>query len=53
MNIFALVLPTIMIVLSIGASIVCLIAKQYGSSIYWASAALLNISVVYLIKEFG
>jgi len=53
MDKFILILPIIMIVESIGASIIFLLAKMYGSSIYWLSAAILNISVVFLIKKFG
>jgi hypothetical protein len=42
-----------MIIGSFGAGLIYIYKHMYGSAIYWITAALLNISVTYLIKRFG
>ena len=46
-------LPTIIVIESVFAGIIYVFDKKWGSAIYWFSAALLNISAIWLIKEAG
>jgi hypothetical protein len=46
-------LPTLIVIESIFASIIYAIDKRWGSALYWISAALLNISAIWLIKKVG
>lgn len=39
--------PTVLIALDVGASIMCLIGKDYKKAIYWLAAAVLNICVTF------
>jgi hypothetical protein len=47
------ILPTIIVIESILASIIYAIGGKWGSALYWISAALLNISAIWLIKKVG
>jgi hypothetical protein len=42
-----------MIVEALIASVSYCIYSKWGSALYWFSAALLNIAVVYVIKKVG
>ena len=50
---FIQVLPTIIMVESFAASIPLFMYKQYGSSLYWFAAGVLNCAVIFGIKRFG
>jgi len=39
--------PIAMIVMDIGAAIVCVVGKEYKKSIYWIAAAILNAAVTF------
>ncbi len=47
------VLPIIIMAESFLASIPLFIYGKYGSALYWFSAGLLNLSVIFLIKRMG
>lgn len=47
------VLPTIIMVESFLACIPYFVIGKYGSGLYWLSAGMLNMSVIYLIKSHG
>lgn len=47
------ILPTIIVIESILAGIIYAINHKWGSALYWISAALLNISAIWLIKKAG
>jgi len=47
------ILPTVIVIESILASIIYAAGGKFGSALYWISAALLNISVIWLIKNIG
>jgi hypothetical protein len=47
------VLPVIIAVESVAASIPLLLKGAYGSAVYWLAAGILNFSVIFLIKRFG
>ncbi len=42
------ILPTTMIALSIGASLIYLYNKDFKNATYWFAAATLNFAVVYM-----
>ena len=46
-------LPTIIVIESVFAGIIYALGKKWGSALYWFSAALLNISAIWLIKKVG
>ena len=46
-------LPVIIMLESLAASIPLFVCGRYGTAIYWFSAGLLNFSVIFLIKNFG
>lgn len=39
------ILPSVMICLNLGQAIVCLMRRDFLSVLYWAAAAMLNLSV--------
>lgn len=41
------VLPLVIIVLMLGAALVCLCAGEYKKAVYWGAAAVLNIAVTF------
>lgn len=41
------VLPLIMIILDVGAAIVCVKHKDYRKAVYWIAAAVLNAAVTF------
>lgn len=41
------ILPIIMILLDLGAAAVCIWHKDYKKSVYWVSAAVLNVTVTF------
>ena len=41
------ILPTVIIVISFGAGIVCLFRKDWKHAVYWFAAAVLNASVTF------
>ena len=41
------ILPVAMILLDIGAAVVCLCHKDYRRAVYWTAAAILNASVTF------
>ena len=46
-------LPLVLIALSVGSAVVCAYEKKYGSALYWASAAVINFAVAFLIPKLG
>lgn len=46
-------LPIIIMIESFIASIPLFICGRYGSALYWLSAGLLNMAVIFFIKRFG
>lgn len=52
MNIYD-ILPVIIAVESVMASLPLFIKGHYGSALYWLTAGVLNFSVIFLIKKFG
>ncbi len=53
MDKFLHVLPIIIMVESFAASIPLAIYGKWGSALYWFSAGLLNIAVIFCVKRFG
>jgi len=47
------IFPVAIIIQMVFACIICFSKGKIGSGSYWAFAALLNISIVFLIKRFG
>jgi len=47
------ILPTIIMLESFFAGGLLFIGGRFGSAIYWMSAGLLNLSVVFLIRRYG
>ena len=47
------VLPVIIMIESFAASIPLFICQRWGSAVYWFSAGLLNLAVIFMIKRFG
>ena len=47
------VLPIIIMIESFAASIPLFIYQKWGSGLYWFSAGLLNLAVIFLIKKHG
>lgn len=41
------IFPIILIVLDIGASVMCVIGKDYKKAVYWVAAAVLNAAVTF------
>ena len=41
------IMPTVMIVLDIGAAIVCAFQKDFKMTVYWLSAATLTASITF------
>lgn len=42
-----LIIPVFMIVLSVGASVVCFWQKDWRRGLYWAAAAILTLTVTF------
>lgn len=49
-NIIDKVFPVTIMFMNLIASVIYLYSKDYGRFIYWFSAFLLNMSVIFLIK---
>lgn len=47
------ILPIIIMIEMILASIPLFINGKYGSAIYWLTAGILNFAVIFMIKRFG
>lgn len=47
------ILPTIIMIEMFLASIPYFVNGKYGSGLYWLSAALINLAVIYLMPKFG
>lgn len=41
------IFPTVLIVMNIGAAIICAVNRDYQKSIYWIAAAVLNACVTF------
>lgn len=41
------IFPAALIVLDIGAAVICVIGKDYKRAIYWLAAAVLNVCVTF------
>lgn len=41
------ILPIAMILLDVGAAVVCLWHKDYRRAVYWLAAAVLNVTVTF------
>jgi len=50
---FLILLPTIIVIESLCAALVYFWCGRWGAGLYWASAGVLNFSVIYLIKSTG
>lgn len=50
---FLLALPIIIMIESFIAAIPLAIQQRWGSALYWFSAGLLNLSVIFFIKRWG
>jgi len=46
-------LPIIIMIESFLAAISLFWCQKWGTGLYWLSAGMLNLSVIFLIKEFG
>lgn len=53
MEFFLNILPVIIMVESFAASIPLFICGRWGSGLYWFSAGLLNMAVIFGVKKFG
>jgi len=47
------ILPIIIMLESFAAAVPLLICQRWGSGLYWFSAGLLNLAVIFLIKKWG
>jgi len=47
------ILPVVIMIESFAASIPLFIYGRWGSGLYWFSAGLLNLSVIFFIKKYG
>jgi len=47
------ILPIIIMIESFAASIPLFIYQKWGSGLYWFSAGLLNLAVIFFIKKYG
>jgi len=47
------ILPIIIMLESFAAAVPLLICRRWGSGLYWLSAGLLNLAVIFLIKKWG
>ena len=47
------ILPIIIMIESFLASIPLFIVGRYGSALYWLSAGLLNLSVIFMVRKYG
>jgi len=52
-NRFLDLLPVIIMVESFLAAVPLVLAGRFGSALYWTAAGLLNLAVIFLIKDFG
>ena len=50
---FINILPIVIMIEMFAASIPLFYYKRWGSGLYWLSAGLLNVAVIFLIKRFG
>lgn len=41
------IFPVIMIIMDIGAAVMCVIGKDYKKAVYWVAAAVLNAAVMF------
>ena len=41
------ILPIVMILIDLGAAIVCVWHKDYKKAVYWIAAAVLNVTVTF------
>ena len=41
------IFPIVMIVMDVGAAVMCVAAKDYKKAIYWVAAAVLNACVTF------
>lgn len=41
------ILPLVLIIIDILAAVVCITQKEYKKAVYWAAAAVLNITVTF------
>ncbi len=41
------IFPAVMIIMDIGASVMCVIGKDYKKAVYWVAAAVLNACVKF------
>lgn len=41
------VFPVALILLDVGAAIMCIIGKDYKRAVYWLAAAVLNVTVTF------
>lgn len=41
------IFPILMILLDIGAAVMCVVNKEYKKAIYWIAAAVLNAAVTF------
>lgn len=41
------IFPAVMIIMDIGASVMCVIGKDYKKAVYWVAAAVLNACVTF------
>lgn len=41
------IFPIVMIIMDIGAAVMCVIGKDYKKAVYWVAAAALNAAVTF------
>lgn len=41
------IFPAVMIIMDIGAAVMCVIGKDYKKAVYWVAAAVLNAAVTF------
>lgn len=41
------IFPIVMIVMNVGAAVMCVIGKDYKKAVYWVAAAVLNACVTF------
>ena len=41
------IFPAVMIIIDIGAAVMCILGKDYKKAVYWFAAAVLNAAVTF------
>ena len=41
------IFPVVLILLGVGAAVMCIVGKDYKRAVYWLAAAVLNVTVTF------